>query len=79
MEPPRWPPPRPFRVAGLDEDFVIHEGAVRGVVPLFLARNIGNLTLVATLRYQACSASECFPPAQLVLRLPLEAQDNIRD
>lgn len=78
LGPPQWPAGRPFRVAGLEESFVVHEGAVQGTVPLFLARNIGNVELVTRLRYQACSADECFPPDEVVLRLPLEGLDNIR-
>lgn len=76
---PQWPAPRPFRVAGLDEHFVVHEGAVPGTVPLFLARNLGSVELIARLRYQACSADECYPPNELVLRLPLEGLDNVSD
>lgn len=77
--PPRWPDPRPFRVAGLDERFVIHEGTVRGTVPLFLARNVGSVELVIGVRYQACSADECYPPGRLTVRLPIAGVDNIRD
>lgn len=76
---PRWPEPRPFRVAGLDERFVVHEGAMRGTVPLFLTRNLGHVELVARLRYQACSADECYPPGEVVLRLPLEGLENVHD
>ncbi|MBI2324146.1 MAG: redoxin domain-containing protein [Chloroflexi bacterium] len=76
--PPRWPDPRPFRVAGLDERFVIHEGTVRGTVPLFLARNVGSVELTIGVRYQACSADECHPPDQLTVRFPLEGMDNVR-
>ena len=76
---PQWPEPRPFRVAGLDERFVVHEGAVRGAVPLFLARNLGRIELVARLRYQACSTDECCPPSEVILRLPLEGLENVRD
>lgn len=79
LGPPQWPAGRPFRVAGLEERFVVHEGAVRGTAPLFLARNIGDVELVTRLRYQACSADECFPPDEVVLRLALEGLDNVRD
>ena len=79
LGPPQWPVGRPFRVAGLEESFVVHEGAVQGTVPLFLARNLGNVELVTRLRYQACSADECFPPDEVVLRLPIEGFDNVRD
>ena len=76
---PRWPEPRPFRVAGLDERFVVHEGVLRGTLPLFLARNLGSVELVARLRYQACGADEGYPPGEVVLRLPLEGRENVRD
>ncbi|MEX2045899.1 MAG: protein-disulfide reductase DsbD domain-containing protein [Chloroflexota bacterium] len=78
LGPPQWPDGRPFRVAGLEESFVVHEGTVQGTVRLYLARNIGDVELVTRLRYQACSADECFPPDEVVLRLPLEGLDNIR-
>jgi len=75
----QWPEPRPFQVADLDERFVVYEGAVRGTVPLFFARHLGSVELVARLRYQACSADECYPPSEVVLRLSLEGLENVRD
>lgn len=79
VETPRWPDPRPFRVAGLDERFLVYEGELRGAVPLFFTRNLGKVDLAMRLRYQACSADECYPPDEVVLRIPLEGLDNVRD
>lgn len=77
--PPEWPVPHEFRLAGLDERFLVHEGSIRGVVPLVLRRNLGRTALTARLRYQACSADECHPPNAVALRLTLEGLDNVSD
>ena len=73
------PGPQPFRVAGLDEQFHIFEGELTGSLPLSINQNSGDIDLTLSLRYQACSATECFPPRTVELRLPLQARDNIRD
>lgn len=73
------PEPRPFRLEGLEESFHIYEGAVRGALPLMLLKNLGDITPSLRVRYQACSAVECFPPAEVSLRLPLIGLDNLRD
>jgi len=31
------------------------------------------------LRYQACSADECYPPDEVVLQLPLDGLENVHD
>ena len=74
-----WPAPRPFRITGLDERFAVHEGPLSASVPLVLTRDVGDVTLVARLRYQACSARECFPPEELCLRVPLTALGKLDD
>ncbi len=75
--PPDWPAPRPFRVAGLDESFVVHEGTLQTTLPLVPTRNLGRLTLTVRVRYQACSADECYPPDEIALRLELDGLDNV--
>ena len=76
---PSIPLARPFRVDGIDEQFLVHEGRVEAVVPFSIDASPGDLTLAVTVDYQACSAVDCFPPAQLRLELPLAGLDLIRD
>src|SRR6266852_2120915 len=69
----RWPSPRPFRVDGLDEQFLVHEGTIRGLYPLvFTARpGTGDHVIRAIVRYLLCSASACWPPATTTVDLPV--------
>ena len=71
------PEPHPYRVEGLDEQFLAYEGEIRGELPLFITQNNGDLTLDLTVSYQACTDTECFPPSELRLSLPISAEDNI--
>lgn len=73
------PPPQPFRVAGLEESFLVYEGACRVSLPFSIDVAAGDMTLEVRVRYQACSATECFPPATLTLTLPLTGEDLIRE
>ena len=71
---PAWPEPHPFRVAGLDEQFYVYDGTVRVALPLTMTRrDAGDLHLPVTVRYQACSASDCLMPAAVSLELNLAA------
>jgi DsbC/DsbD-like thiol-disulfide interchange protein len=73
LRPMRWPSPRPFRVEGLDETFKVYEGTIRGVLPFAFtaAPGAGDQVLRTTLRYQACRASMCLPPAEIRVGLPV--------
>ena len=71
---PEWPPPHPFRIDGLDEQFMVYEGAVALALPItFGTRDAGDLTLHITVRYQACSSTDCLMPASVALELPVRA------
>lgn len=74
---PDGPVPRPFRVEGLDEQFAVYEGRVRFGLPLTFREKVGDLSVAVTVRYQACSATDCFPPAAVQLRLPLRMESNV--
>lgn len=76
---PDWPAGRPFRVEGLDEEFSVAEGTVRLVVPLLFTKNLGPTVVRAAVRYQACTAAECFPPASASVEVPLTGLDVMRD
>ena len=70
---PVWPPTRPFRIAGLDEQFQIYEETIRVSLPItFMTVDSGDLTVRATVSFQACTASDCLLPssARVELRLP---------
>ena len=73
LGPIRWPLPHPFTVEGLRETFHVHEGTVRGVLPFMFTAppGAGDQILLATVRYQACSASTCLPPAVIQLAIPV--------
>ncbi len=76
---PELPDPHPFEVEGLDEQFYVYEGTVRGALPLVLTKNLGEVGLRVTLSYQACSDALCYPPAELAVELPITGIDVIRD
>ena len=71
------PAPAPFRIEGLDEQFVVHAGAVTFALPITFLQNTGERDIAITLRYQACSDTDCLPPQQLELRLTIPAEFHI--
>ncbi|HLZ25907.1 MAG TPA: peroxiredoxin family protein [Chloroflexota bacterium] len=78
-EPPVVPAPHPFRVEGLDDEFVVHEGRVEATIPLLFTSNLRQTTVRVRAIYQACSPTTCLPPAEVQLAVPLEGLDLIRD
>jgi hypothetical protein len=46
-------------------------------VPLTFTQEGEDLTLHVTIRYQACSEGDCFPPQTVSLHLPVKAADLI--
>jgi len=67
-----WPQPHRFRIEGLAEEFWVHEGIVRGSVPLMFTKDgTGDHHLRVAVRYQACSATACLPPAHVRFELPV--------
>lgn len=71
--------PRLLPVEGLDEQFFIYDGTVRGALPVVLTKNLGEVALSVRLRYQACSDILCYPPAELAVELPVTGIDVIRE
>lgn len=73
VEPAILPDPHPFRVEGLDEAFVVHEGRLEVSVPF--AVNVppghGEVELAVHVHLQACSSTECLPPTTLTFPLTL--------
>ena len=68
-----WPVPHPFEGKELDERFWVHEGTVRGAVPLTFSAppGAGDHVIQVTLKYQACSDAVCLEPMTLTLSLPV--------
>jgi hypothetical protein len=69
--PAAWPAGHSMRVEGLDEEFSVLEGTIRGHVPVTfaVAAGTGDMRPEIAVHYQACSETECLPPA--AIRLPL--------
>jgi len=71
--PMSWPEPRRLRVAGLGEELWVHEGTIRGTLPLAFTAPAGggDHRLTVVLSYQACSDAVCYPPDVVRLELPV--------
>lgn len=74
---PQWPTPQPFRVAGLDEAFSVYEENVAVSLPVTLTQEGDDQTLQVVVRYQACSATDCFLPCTITLQLPVRSADHV--
>jgi DsbC/DsbD-like thiol-disulfide interchange protein len=75
---PELPEPRPFQIEGWDEQFVVHEGRLLVTVPVtFAKRDAGDQVLHVTVRYQACSTTDCLMPAYVSLELPVRAEAQV--
>jgi DsbC/DsbD-like thiol-disulfide interchange protein len=72
--PAEYPPTHPFKVEGLDEEFQVNEGRFEIRVPcaVKVPPRHGGVDLEISVRYQACSESECLPPQAIKLDLRLE-------
>jgi hypothetical protein len=72
--PATWPAPRRFRLPDhLSDELWVHEGTVRGMLPLsFTAPPGGGDHVVrVTVRYQACDEVRCLLPASLTFEIPV--------
>jgi hypothetical protein len=71
IEPVAYPPARPWRAAWLDEELSVYEGSLTLTTAVVFTEQREDVTLTATLRYQACTAVECFTPRRLTFSLPM--------
>ena len=71
------PVPHPFTVAGLDEQFHVYDGRVRLVQPLTFGLATSDQVVSTTIRYQACSATDCQPPAAVHIELPVQMLSHV--
>ncbi|GAC1641806.1 MAG: hypothetical protein NVS9B11_09690 [Candidatus Dormibacteraceae bacterium] len=73
VHPAQYPPTRPFKVEGLDDQFSVYQGSFEVVVPF--AVNVpaghGSVELKVDVGYQVCSETVCLPPARLRLELSM--------
>lgn len=69
-----WPAPRRFISPGLNEGLWVHEGVVRGTVPLTFAGapGGGDHVIGVTVRFQACDDASCLVPSSVQLRVPVQ-------
>jgi peroxiredoxin len=72
------PRPKPFRVAGLDEQFYVYDGSVTVTVPLTFGQAVGDQVVEVLVRCQACSETECSPPEALHFRLPVTVLNHVQ-
>jgi hypothetical protein len=70
-EPVAYPAPQPMRCGWLDEELPAYEGAFTLTTAVLLAEQREDVTITATLRFQACTDDECFIPQRLTFALPL--------
>ncbi len=72
VEPVAYPPPHPFRADWLDEVLPAYAGTVTLATAVIFAEQREDITLTATLHFQACTAAECFIPQRLTFALPVQ-------
>lgn len=71
--PAAWPTPRRLEVEGGEAPLPVHDGVVRGSLPLTFTGlpGAGDQALDIRVTYQACSATVCLPPAVARLTVPV--------
>jgi hypothetical protein len=74
---PKFPPPHPYHLDGLDDDLFVYEGRVTASMPLTFTQEGDEQTVHVTIRHQACSATDCLRPSTITLSLSVQAADLI--
>ncbi|HEY8292971.1 MAG TPA: protein-disulfide reductase DsbD domain-containing protein [Thermomicrobiales bacterium] len=74
VEPVSYPPPHTLRTDWLNEELPVYDGTITLTTALVFAEQREDLTITATLRYQACTTDECFLPERLTFTLPMTFQ-----
>jgi peroxiredoxin len=78
VEPAELPPTHPWKMEGLDEEYHVYEGTVTATVPVHIDSLREQVSLEVRVRYQACTDSVCYPPEEVTLELPVNAEDLFR-
>jgi len=71
VEPVVYPTPQPSRFGWLAEALPSYTGTLTVATAVILAEQREDVTLDATLRFQACTDEDCFIPQRLSFALPL--------
>ena len=74
VEPVRYPPPHIVHTDWLGEELPVYDGTITLTTALAFAEQREDVTITATLRYQACTLDECFLPERLTFTLPMTFQ-----
>jgi hypothetical protein len=76
---PAFPPTTPFSIAGLPEEFQVMDGEATIVIPVqSRIRETGQATINVSVRFQACTDSECLLPQTLSLQLNVATEPMTR-
>ena len=70
---PEWPEPTLLRIVEGGEELPVHEGRVRGAVPLrlFVPRGHGDVLVTGRIALQVCTETTCDMPGTVEFSLPL--------
>ena len=74
VEPVAYPAPHPMRFGWLDETLPVYEGALTLATAITFTDQREDVTIVATLRFQACTAEDCLIPQRLTFTFPLRSR-----
>ena len=72
------PAGRHLRIEALGEEFSVVDGDVEMAIPFRVATDEGDLELIVEVSLQSCSDSDCLPPGDVRLTLPLRAGGSLR-
>lgn len=79
LGPVELPIPRPSRIDGLDEEFLVYEDKINASLRFNIVPLQESATLSMEVRYQACTDSTCYPPDSATFELTVEGADLIRE
>ncbi len=71
IEPVMYPPTQSLHVDWLGEELPVYTGVIALTTAVVFAAQTEDVTLTATLRFQACTTAECFIPERLTFALPM--------
>ena len=74
VEPIHYPTPHSFAMAWTDESLMAYAGEIMLATAIVFADQREDVTLTATLHFQACTTEECFLPQRLTFTLPMRFQ-----
>ena len=76
---PEFPPTKPFRIEGIDDEFHTFDGKVEIVVPVVSTiREAGTAEIVLTVRFQACNDAMCYLPRTEKLTIELTTAPSVK-